>query len=215
MRARGLAKVALVPPAAFAVHQLRFLLAFGHGAGAQLALSGHSYLHSVLPWLIGLLGLSAGLFLRALGRALAGRRPLDGQPFSGGRPLTQDHTPSARRSRAGAFLTLWLACTVALIGIYTAQELLEGAFLLGHLPGLNGAFGFGGLWAIPAAAGVGLVLASLFLGAGAVLARAARRVTPRHVGGPVRPPQPLPQASLLAVPAPLARGWSLRGPPVG
>jgi hypothetical protein len=189
------ARAALVPPAAFAVHQLRFTLAFGKAASVQLQITGHSYLHSLVPWIVGLLGLSAGLFLRALGRTLAGRTQTAG--------------------RAGSFLTLWLACTAALIGIYTAQELLEGAFLVGHVPGLAGAFGMGGGWAIPAAAGVGLVLAAIYCGAHAVLAEATRRaaITARAATEkrpiPRRPAAPL----FTLTPAPLAAGWSLRGPP--
>ena len=45
-RMTGLAPVALLPPAAFVVHQLRFMLAFGGGAGAELQRTGHAYLHS-------------------------------------------------------------------------------------------------------------------------------------------------------------------------
>ena len=58
MRARiaGFAYVALLPPAAFAVHQLRYMLAFGGHAGIELQRTGHSYLHSVVPWLVAAVG---------------------------------------------------------------------------------------------------------------------------------------------------------------
>src|SRR5437588_12250559 len=64
----------LVPAAAIAVHQLRFLLAFGGHAGPVLARQGHAYLHSLVPWIVLSIGLAAGLFLWALGRALGGER---------------------------------------------------------------------------------------------------------------------------------------------
>ncbi len=157
----GAARAALIPAGAFAVHQLRFWLAFGGGAGAQLQLTGHSYLHSLVPWIALGLGLAAGAFLQALGRALAGQR-------------------SVPRYTA-SLLVLWLACTVCLLAIYIAQESLEGVFLSGHPAGLAGIFGFGGWWAIPAAAAVGLVLAAILHGARWALDAVARRA--RRAGG--------------------------------
>src|ERR1700678_2192065 len=94
-RTRRLAQAAMLPPAAFAVHQLRYMLAFGHSAGIVLQRTGHSYLHSVVPWLIAALAIAAGIFLQALGRAFAG------------------HT-SARRF-GGSLLGLWLTCSAALV----------------------------------------------------------------------------------------------------
>ena len=90
------------------------------------------YLHSVVPWIVALLGLATGLFLRAFGHAVSGKRRFT-------------------RTRTASFLTLWAACTFALVVIYAAQELIEGAVLVGHLPGLAGVFAFGGWWAVPAA----------------------------------------------------------------
>src|SRR5581483_12089280 len=68
------APVALMPAAAFAVHQLRYWLAFGSQAGAELERQGHSYLHSVAPWIVFLIAVAVGAFLRALGRAFGGQR---------------------------------------------------------------------------------------------------------------------------------------------
>ena len=68
---RGAGRAALVPAAAVAVHQLRYLLAFGGNAGAELAREGHSYLHSLVPWIMALIGVAAGGFLWSLGRAFA------------------------------------------------------------------------------------------------------------------------------------------------
>src|SRR5207253_1908986 len=47
----------LLPAAAFAVHQLRYSLAYGSRANQVLAMQGHSYLNSLAPWLVLLLGL--------------------------------------------------------------------------------------------------------------------------------------------------------------
>src|SRR5438067_13612814 len=67
---RRLAPLALMPAAAFAVHQLRYWLAFGGHAGAQLQAQGHAYLHSLVPWIVLPIAIAVGGFLRALGRAL-------------------------------------------------------------------------------------------------------------------------------------------------
>ncbi len=182
-----------MPAAAFAVHQLRFWLTYGGQAGVELQRSGHSYLHSLVPWIVVLIAATAGGFLWMLGRALSAQRSL----------------PRYTLSLGG----LWLVCSAALVAIYVCQELLEGVFATGHPAGLAGIFGYGGLWAIPAAACVGLVLAAIFHGARWVLAEVARRaqtmpVKPVRAGAPRRPRQ-------VVVPrlAPLAEGWSGRGPP--
>ncbi len=191
---RALVQVALLPPAAFAVHQLRYLLAFGGSAGVELQRTGHSYLHSLVPWLVLLIGLAAGAFLRALGRAFAG------------------HTSAPRYTLSLA--GLWLACSACLVAIFVCQEFLEGLFATGHPAGLAGIFGYGGWWSIPAALCVGLVLAAVFHGArwmlGEVAQRRARAVS--ICAGPalvvLRP-----RDALVARLAPLVGGWSGRGPP--
>ncbi len=185
---------ALLPPAALAVHQLRFLLAFGSGAGAELQRTGHSYLHSLTPWLVLLLALVVGGFLRELGRALAGQ------------------TSAARFTVS--FAGLWLVCAAALICIYCVQEFLEGILIIGHPGGLAGIFGYGGWWAIPAAACIGLILAAVFHGARWVIDEAAAR-RPATVVQRSRVTQPRPRDFLAPAPAPLAGGWSGRGPPGG
>jgi hypothetical protein len=194
------ARAALLPPAAFAVHQLRFLLAFGRDAGEQLQATGHSYLHSIVPWLVLLLGVAAGLFLWAFGRALAGRRLVSNR---------------ATADNASAFVKLWLVCSLCLLAIYSCQELLEGWFAVGHAAGFYGVFGMGGWWAIPASAGVGLVLAALFHSVHAVLDQlATRRSSGARSATPAAPvlgtPRPIEAASL----PPIAAGWSDRGPPL-
>jgi len=176
------------------VHQLRFLLAFGGGAGAELARQGHSYLHSLVPWIVLLIGAATGAFLWGLGRALAGQRSV------------------ARYSLS--FVVLWAVCSACLVAIYVTQEFLEGFFAAGHPAGLVGIFGYGGWWSIPAALCVGLVLAAVLHGARWVLDDVAQRrrgVTPDPVLWV--PPPPHPRDALLARLSPLAGGWSDRGPP--
>jgi len=191
---RCLARVALVPPAALAVHQLRFLLAFGGSASVHLERQGHSYLHSLTPWIVLLIGLAVGVFLWALGRALGGQRS----------------PPRYTLSLAA----LWVVCSLCLVAIYVAQEFLEGLFATGHPAGLAGIFGYGGLWSIPAALCVGLLLAAVFHGARWVLDEVAQR---RHCvvcsPPPARTPPARPLDVMLPRLSPLAEGWSGRGPP--
>ena len=192
---RGLAKVALLPPAALAVHQLRYYLAYGSAAGAELQRTGHSYLHSVVPWIVLLVALACGGFLVALGRAVAGHRSIP--------------------RFCASLLGLWLVCAACLVAIFVTQEFLEGLFATGHPAGLAGIFGFGGWWSIPAGVmrrtgacrvvsrrPVGARRGRAPLGAGPAQAGGARGVVPR------------PSDALVPRLAPLADGFSGRGPPV-
>jgi len=188
------ARVALVPVAAFAVHQLRYLLTYGSDAGAQLTSTGHSYLHSVVPWIMLLVGISVGAFLWSLGQAASGRRSRSGRRLS--------------------LLGLWLACAACLLAVYCTQEFLEGLFATGHPTGIAGIFGFGGVWAIPSSVGVGLVLATILHGARWTL----EHVSARHRSTLAVPVQRVPMVArphdVARGPAgPLVRGWSDRGPP--
>jgi hypothetical protein len=191
---RGIGRAALVPAAALGVHQLRFMLAFGGYAGTQLARQGHSYLHSWAPWIMLLIGVTIGAFLWGLGRALAGQRSLSRYTLS--------------------LLALWIVCAACLVGIYVAQEFLEGLFATGHPAGLAGIFGYGGWWAIPAAIAVGLVVAAILHGARWVLDKVAERTL---AASAIRAPRPLaprrPGDAWLPRLSPLAEGWSGRGPP--
>ncbi len=191
---RSVVRVAVVPAGALAVHQLRFWLAFGGNASAELGRQGHAYLHSVVPWIVLLLALAVGAFLWAVGRAVTGQRSVSRYALS--------------------FTALWLVCSLCLIGIYMAQEFLEGLFATGHPAGLTGIFGYGGWWSVPAAVCVGLVLAAVFHGARWVLDEIANR----REGAPSvlverRRTQRLPLDVLLPRLSPLAGGWSGRGPP--
>lgn len=190
---RCLTRVTLMPVAALAVHELRFELAFGGHAGVELQRQGHSYLHSLAPWIVLLLAASVGGFLWALGHALSGQRSL----------------PRYTLSLAG----LWLVCSAALVAIYASQEFLEGLFATGHPGGLAGIFGYGGWWSIPAALCVGLVLAIVFHGARWVLDAVARCRARPGTARPRAVALPVPRNALLARLLPLAEGWSGRGPP--
>lgn len=191
---RRLAPLALMPPAAFAVHQLRYWLAFGGHAGLFLNRQGHLYLHSLAPWLAIAVAIAAGAFLQALGRALGGQCSMSRYTLS--------------------FTALWVVCAGALVAIYASQELLEGVLATGHPGGLAGVLGYGGWWSVPAAFAVGLVLAAAFHGARwALLEVASRRSTrPRTRRAPTRAPRPNLRVPVPRL-APLADGWSGRGPP--
>lgn len=183
-----------MPAGAFAVHQLRYWLAFGNRAGLVLVAQGHSYLHSLVPWIVLLIALACGAFLVTLGRALGGGGSLPRYTLS--------------------FAGLWLVCAACLIAVYTTQEFLEGLFATGHPAGVAGVFGYGGWWSIPAAVAVALVLAAVFHSARRVLhAVAACHARPVVVAGRpsvvVRPRLDVLRPAL----APLADGWSGRGPP--
>jgi hypothetical protein len=191
---RAVGRAAVVPGAVFVVHQLRYLLAYGGAAGVELQRQGHSYLHSLVPWLVLLFGLAVGGFLSAVGRAMAGQRSLPRYGFS--------------------LVGLWLTCSACLVVMYVAQEFLEGLFATGHAAGLAGIFGYGGWWSVPAALGVGLVLAALFHGARWVLEEVAARHAPasgRLVAVDSEPSRV--RGVLLPRCAPLALGWCGRGPP--
>jgi hypothetical protein len=189
-----LAPLLLMPAGAFAVHQLRYWLAFGSHAGLLLERQGHSYLHSVVPWIVLLLAVAAGLFLRTLGRALSGEWTVPGYSLS--------------------FAGLWLACASTLLALYAGQELLEGLASAGHPAGLAGVLGYGGWWAIPSSACIGLVVCALLHG-GRWLCHVAQRLAGGGIPQPhrrrvgARPPVDI----LLLRLAPLAGGWSGRAPP--
>jgi hypothetical protein len=190
---RGLARAAVFPAAAFAVHQLRYLLAFGGSASLELQRQGHSYLHSLVPWIVLLLALAAGGFVSSLGAAMTGQRSVPRFGLS--------------------LLGLWLTCALCLVVIYAVQELLEGMFVTGHPAGLVGVFGYGGWWAVPASLCVGLVLAALLHGARWALDQVATRCGPPLARRPVASSAPRPTNVAAPRRGPLAAGWCGRGPP--
>jgi hypothetical protein len=191
---RRIGVIAVMPVAGLAVHQLRYWWAFGGSAGAELQAQGHAYLHSLVPWIVLLLAIAAGVFLSAVGRALGGRVSLARYTLS--------------------FVGLWLLCGACLLAIYVCQEFLEGLFATGHPSGLAGIFGYGGWWSVPAALLVGLLLASLFCGARWVIFEVARRYRSGRIVVGSRPPVARALRLVLVLRlVPLAGGWSGRGPP--
>lgn len=179
----------LLPAAAFAVHQLRYWLAYGDHANAQLIAQGHSYLHSLVPWTILALAIGAGSFLRRLAEtARTGR--------------------SAPRLRAGV---VWAATWVGLFAIYATQESLEALLVTGHPGGVGGVVGHGGWWAIPSAAVVAAVVTALLVLGRALLRFVATAVRVRRAA-PLS--LPAPRSVAATVVRPLAREAAGRAPPV-
>lgn len=181
----------LLPAAAIAVHQLRYWLAYGPRASAQLAAQGHSYLHSLVPWAIFALAAAGGLYLRRL--------------------ATAARTGGAGDVRRGSALALWLATFGGLLVAYAVQESLEGALATGHPAGWGGVFGHGGWWAVPAAAVVAAVVAALLL-LGRALLRCASAATRRRVRACMK--LVVPVDARTAVVRPLASAAAGRAPPL-
>lgn len=181
----------LLPLAALAVHQLRYLLAYGPNAGEALAHQGHAYLDSLVPWILLAAGAGVGALLS---RAAAAWR-----------------APHGKATAAQALLKLWLSASAALLVIYAAQELAEGWLATGHATGLGAPFAGGGFWAVPAALWVGGLVALLLRGAQAVIARLARRRRSPAPRRTTRTRRPRPVARRVA--APLATGAAGRAPP--
>lgn len=180
-----------MPAAAFAVHQLRYALAYGTHAKAALAAQGHTYLHSLVPWLVVMLAVGLSAFVRRAAHALR----------------TGDTGGFTRRSWA----TLWAATGGGLLVIYVVQESLEAFFASGHPNGVAGVFGHGGWWALPATAIVSfLVVAALRLGRSIV--RAVGRLAPRRYRSPLVP-HVVPRSLVLVPARPLARSAAGRAPP--
>jgi len=95
--------LALLGASSLAIHQLRYAIAYGDASPHALGEHGHGYLGIAMPVMIvlALIGLACGMT-----RVAHGRRG------------------DAQRA---SLPVLWLGATVALAGIYGAQETLEGA----------------------------------------------------------------------------------------
>jgi hypothetical protein len=181
----------LLPLAAFAVHQIRYLLGYGHEIGDALTAQGHSYLSVALPVLVAIAGSAVGTVL--IGASLGS---------------------SAQRRRRPSVLRCWLACAFALTAIFSVQELVEGALVAGHPAGLEAIFAHGGWIGLPAAAAIGgaLTLALAGLAAAEGLMAKARPLAFR-----LRPPRALMPGNLRRVRRlasdPLVFGLARRPPP--
>jgi hypothetical protein len=153
--------VALVAAGSLVVHELRYALEYGSRTGQVLAYEGHSYL-PFAEALVAVLWISACMrFACSVLRA--------------GRSESPGSVPSLHR--------LWLSATGALVGIYTAQEAIEGAVSPGHPGGLLGIYGDGGWTALLIAGAVGALVALLVRGSHHALQALARR---RHAQPRVR-----------------------------
>jgi hypothetical protein len=145
----SLRRTALLIGGAFAVHQLRFVVSYGHDARRVLSEAGHEYLPFAGAAAAMLLLLATVLFGRSLAR--------------GGRGAT-------REPRAATFRRLWLENAITLVAIYVTQEGLEGALAPGHP-----IWAHGGWTVVPLAVVVGAITALLVVGAEKAIAAVARR----------------------------------------
>jgi hypothetical protein len=137
-----------LPAGVLAVHQLRYVLAYGAGAGHELRAHGDTYVGSAVPVVALLLAVaSIGALLRF---ATAWR---DGE-----------QVPAKRRR----WWSMWLTTMLVLLAGFCLLELLEVAAEAQH-PGLASIFGDGGWWALPAAASVAALLTLVVRGGRALL----------------------------------------------
>jgi hypothetical protein len=144
---------ALLAAGAYAVHELRYAIAFGEDAPHMLAEHGHSYMSAVVPLIGLLLALGLGSWVAALARA---------------------HRDKVGEAEPRRLSSAWLAATASLIGIYVLQETLEGLLSPGHASAAAAVLGSGGWLAGPLALLFGAVIALLLRGARAATKYAAR-----------------------------------------
>ena len=184
-RALTLRVVTLLAAASAAIHQLRYAIGYGDAARHELAVQGHAYLVPLLPFAAALGVVALASMLRA--------------------PLT------APRTRRASLRRLWANAFAALVAVYMAQELLEGALASGHPGGLAGVLGGDGWVAIALAAPAALLVALGVRGDEALAHGVAARINARRLAAPphTQAPAPDPHRSLAA-----ARLLPARGPPV-
>ena len=171
---------------ALAVHELRYLLAFGAGSGSALARSGHAYLGVVHP----LVALVVGAVLAQLVRIAARGRADDARP-------------------AMTFARAWAMASAALLVIYSVMELTEGAVSAGHAAGLAALSTHGGLLAVPVSVAIGAVVALFLREAPGAAGRAHPDVAPRSVI--VTPARDVPAPAAPAHPRTLLLACHLAG----
>jgi hypothetical protein len=177
---------------ALGLHELRYLVAFGGQAGEELARAGHDYLALIAPALLALsLSFGAAAILMP---ALLGEGP----------------------GRRAPFAARWLALSAAMVVVFCAQELAEGALAPGHAAGLAGVFGSGGWLALPLALALGAPGAVLLGGLRRAGELVARALAPPLPGAPAAPPAgPSADPGLLPLAAlALAFGFARRPPPL-
>lgn len=182
---------ALLSGGVFAVHQLRYLFAYGHESHQALRAQGHAYLTLLLPAVVIALTLCAASLVAAL--VLGDRR-------------TNEHAPPNWRR-------LWASSTGLLLLAYVVQESLEAALEPGHALGLAVLAGRGGWIALPLVIAIGLMVALLLVGAATAVARVAARAHHSSPGRVRLACRPLPLAPTVALES-FARFLVGRGPPV-
>ena len=147
------------PAAVLAVHQLRYLLAYGSHAGSALSSHGDRYVATATSIAGTLVAMSVGIGVLRLVAAWRGHGRVD-------------------VARSPLWL-LWLGFALLLLAGFCALEGLEMAFEPHHGAGLDAIFGAGGWWALPASALVGAVMALFAHGGRTLLVFAARRSVSR------------------------------------
>jgi hypothetical protein len=181
---------ALIAAGALAVHELRYLLAYGDRSGAEVAAQGHAYLASVTTVAAAALVVIVATFIARLA--------------NGARPEGAGSIPSARR--------LWATATIAVLAIFVLQESVEGLLASGHPAGLVGVLGHGGWLAVPLAAAIGALIVLALRGAAASTAPVPGWT--RSTRWPIDAiAHRLVLTHLEARPDPLARHMAGRGPP--
>lgn len=187
-RARSLRRIALLISAAFAVHQLRFVIAYGGDASRVLHEPGHEY----LPFAAA----AAGVLLL-----------LGGVQFAFSLARCAHGAVAPGRTPAGVRVT-WGQSAATLIAIYVAQESLEGAFTPGHP-----VWAHGGWIVVPLAITFGLVVALVLAGAHRALEEVARRAATMHERRAPEPRAARPRAAARPPLDALARHLGSRAPP--
>jgi hypothetical protein len=183
----------LMPVGAVAVHQLRYLLAYGSDAGRELAEQGDSYVHSLTPWLVAAVAVAIGA---TIAHWVASPRP-------------------GRNAKRRPLWQVWALASVSMLLAYTVQEGLEVVLGSAHTSVWNQAYGDGGWWAVPAALAVGFAWSLLARGAAFIAERLGGRAR-GTTRGSVAPPDPIQRARPSRRPrfSPLAGRSAGRGPPV-
>lgn len=178
---------AILALGAFALHQLRYLIAFGDSS-ADLAGPGHAYMSELLaPTAVLFLAGTLGTLLRGTEGASPTRAPLS--------------------RRLAVF-------TAALLAIYLAQESLEGTLAAGHA-GSPAILAHGGWIALPLAAAIGALCALLVrvlegVERAIAVVHAGRSIRSR---APATRGRALPARGLRLPSTPLAFGLARRPPP--
>jgi hypothetical protein len=152
---RGWWAALVLPAAVLAVHQLRYVLAYGSHAAAQLSAHGDHYVAAATVISGTLVGIALGLAVLRLLATWRGRAHVE-------------------VVRAPLWL-LWLSLTFVLVAGFCALEGLEVLLEPHRGAGMSAIFGSGGWWALPAAAFVAAVMVLLVHGGRALLVVAGRR----------------------------------------